>query len=453
MIFAPISSLPQKFIAMTSAPTTCALKDIEEAILAIIAQYNEDGEVVTAYEKICLELARSDGLLTWSSILKADWVGVHPANRAGVGLVVSKAIANAELHVDGGWSYAKACEGAVCFQAPPNNVAKEKLQRYNTEIAASQAVKIPELSQLEAVSVGASHVNCFLRLSLGNAAVTSKKLAPLGKLSPIDLGKRSNDLKKGIEEGLRWKVVHWQVAETFPTIPVIFQKYLNYRGTSETSEMEGLLTITESALAAVAANAADPWERAKRDAIVARPFWTTWTSAMADFAKSVGADQLKELSRILEVCMVVPPECTISYGRSGSAFYDAAKKLKWNGIANFPRVKLATLTANSLCPYHEMDDGLAKLIRPSDFTKLASRSMQPMVQLAEEIMDTSRVMTALLPDCARLRLIGFNDARLICHLTGQSQRFEGRRFSSLRDAAQVCMRMRVCVRVCVCVYV
>ena len=96
---------------------------------------------------------------------------------------------------------------------------------------------------------------------------------------------------------------------------------------------------------------------------------------------------------------------------------------------------------------------MAERIRPSDYTKLASRSILQMVQLAEEMMDASRVMTALLPDCARLRLLGFNDARLICHLTGQSQRFEGRRFSSLRDAAQVCMRMRVCVRVCVCVCV
>jgi len=158
---------------------------------------------------------------------------------------------------------------------------------------------------------------------------------------------------------------------------------------------------------------------------------------MKDFAESVGVDQLKELSRILEVCQTSPPDAAMTYGRSGSQFYEAARKAKWNGLGQYPMCRMAMLTANSLCPFQEMEDGLARLIRANDFTKLTKKDSLPSIELAEQMMEGARIMSAQLPEHARLRLIGWHDARVICQVIGQTFRLEGKRYTSLKDAGQV----------------
>jgi len=334
---------------------------------------------------------------------ESDHVGVHPCNRGGVGLVTSKAIANAEQHCDAGFSYAKACSGAVQFQPPPN---ENEHKRFNVDICSSQAIAIPRLSLLQGMSIGASHVNCFLRLVIGASECSSKKLAPHGRLNADELGARQPGLKQALFKGLKWTVLHWCIEERWPELPAIGQKFYNWRGTSEISEWEGLMTIAESATSAAKAGNTDPWKSACRAAIAARPFWSTWSTAMKDFAESVGVDQLKELSRILEVCQTSPPDAAMTYGRSGSQFYEAARKAKWNGLGQYPMCRMAMLTANSLCPFQEMEDGLARLIRASDFTKLTKKDSAPVIELAAQMMEGARTMSAQLPEPARLRLIG-----------------------------------------------
>ena len=110
-----------------------ALNQIEGRVDEVLAKFRESAELVKTWERL-MELFGEHSALMWEAVMKSDHVGVHMCNRGGVGLVTSKAIANAEQHCDAGFSYVKACAGAVQFQPPPN---ENEHKRFNVEICSS----------------------------------------------------------------------------------------------------------------------------------------------------------------------------------------------------------------------------------------------------------------------------------------------------------------------------
>ena len=410
---------------------------VSPSLKAVCQKYLEDNELVTAWEALLDVLKPYDELL-WETNCLADQIGVHWNNRGGLGILLSKAFTNAEGHCGTGWSFSKGSEHAFALTATASNYSRGL--EFNKNNADAQMDEVPPLSSPTAWSIGAGHVNVWVRCVKAGSKCSNKRLAPSGNLDKQELCRKHPGLAKAVSKGLRWTFIHGDVGDRFPLIPVIGQKFLNYRGQSATSEIEGLMTIAESAarLSSGSAVCDDVWKTAAREASSAKPFWTPWVLDMAAFAQGVGVDQIQEAAQIIEVCAKYPPEAAVTYGHFGSQFYSAAAKLKWNTLTiQHTRVMMSSVIANGLCPFSEMEDGRACLVRTQDFPKLLRRDNKARVAYAEDMMDQARILAAALPDVARLHAIGWNDARLFCHLTGRGRALEGKAFTTLRDAGQV----------------
>ena len=355
--------------------------------------------------------------------------------------MLSKSYNNAESHLEVGWSYAKASEHAYAFSQLPNDAEQVA---FNLQARQVQSGEIPPLTAVVGNSFGANHVNVFVRCVKAEVKCDNKNIAPTGRLDRVKLCAKSDGLAKAVDIGLDWTFLHGQLAKRWPMIPVIGQKALNYRGHSEITEIEGLVTMGETAernskLVTGKHDTQKLWQDAVKESVAAKPFWLQWAFDMGEFAKSVGADQIKEAAKIIEVCARTPPESSDSFGHCGSAFFAALRKLVWKGqLIQFQRVKMACIIAQlGLCPFTAVKENLASLIRASDLSKLMQKQMLPLVEAAECMMEGARVMVAHMPDTDRYWALGWHDARVLCHLIGRSETLEEKSYNNLQAVGQV----------------
>ena len=366
-----------------------ALGAIDGAMQSIKNEYAETGQTVAAWEKIVNALEPHRSLLFKQSCAP-DRVGVLPQNRPGLRLSVSKTYLNAARHCLAGWSYKKASAGAWAT-TPPS--AKEELQKYtevNTEISENQP-EFPPLSDHALFSFGGPHGNGFLRAVLGGSACAVESLAKGGGLGFLDkdaLQHQHPSIALALDQGLEWNVFHHEVFTRWPWALTIGQKALNNNGASEISEMEGMLSISQS-LEGFARAGMPEGERktaAAADAKRMDAFWGGWSEALIDFSAVVCYEQLKEASDSLSSILKSADQMFL-----GGAYIQRAASLSWpNAVVPMSRVRMAAVTANLLSPMSRLQDGKCTLIKDSALLKLTQKSNQDAVIVAEKMMDLAR---------------------------------------------------------------
>ena len=114
--------------------------------------------------------------------------------------------------VEAGFVHKRAEQDAVCFEIP---VGKEGVEAasINDTLAKLSDGFIPQIQQLEYLSVGATHTNTFLRACKANSKSAVPQLADeTGHLNFEKLVAGRREFKDAVEHGLRWFVLHQDCA-------------------------------------------------------------------------------------------------------------------------------------------------------------------------------------------------------------------------------------------------
>ena len=262
-----------------------AVSRIEEELSRICMQYNNDKQHAKAWES-ALKALEGEPLLMWKERISPDRMGVHQANRGGMGIVKSKCMSLGAANCDAGYSFLQASKEATASSCPPPN---EEWQVFNEGLNARQ--QIPALLAPKGLSLGSGHGNGFLRLVLAKAPCAIKSLAPNGFLDPIELSSKHPGLREALE-GLEWRVIHYLVFQDFPLLAKIAQQTLNAKNMQVTTEVEGLLTMSQLA----AASQHPEWDRIAEDACHAKPFWEPWSKSIAAFAARTPQELIQEFA-------------------------------------------------------------------------------------------------------------------------------------------------------------
>lgn len=363
-----------------------ALSAIDGAMQSIKTEYAATGQLVGAWEKIVNALEPHRSLL-FKQTCSPDRVGVLPQNRPGLRLSVSKTYLNAARHCMAGWSYKKASAGAWATTPPSANQELQNYTKVNAEISENQP-EFPPLSDHALFSFGGPHGNGFLRAVLGGSVCMVESLAKGGYLDKDALQHQHPSIALALDQGLEWNVVHHEVFTRWPWALTIGQKALNNNGASEISEMEGMLSISQS-LEGFARSGMPEGERktaAAADAKRMDAFWGGWSEALVDFSAAVCYEQLKEASDSLSCILKSADQRFL-----GGAYIQRAASLSWpNAVVPMSRVRMAAVTANLLSPMSRLQDGKCTLIKDSVLLKLTQKSNQDAVLLAEKMMDLAR---------------------------------------------------------------
>jgi hypothetical protein len=401
-----------------------------DASLSVFRVAGESAEVVTTWEAF-VDSLMTEPLLMWKQKIHSNNMGVHPWNRGGLGVNLRQALSDALTHCTAGYSYRKACDGAFGVAADHNAKSDDSCVTQG----------MPPIETLWGLSFGASHQNTFLRAVLAKMEVVGlPKLAPGGRLDPKAMLQKWPSLKTALEQGLEWTMIHPAVVERWPDIVRIGQKALNHRGTSEVSEIEGLLTIYEGYMVAKMSGMSedDAWLASLTEAQRCDPFWASWGHSLLALCKSVSQEQVAEVSDMKKVLVKTPEGAPNTWGNLGDAYLHKVAGLRWPGILQLQRIKAAALTANILSPLTKIVDGKCSLLKASDLSALTDKKNKKDVALAEEMMDQARVAAdnVNLSGPFRFGALAKHDARVLLHLLKKGkQGFEEKQYSDIYDAA------------------
>ena len=394
-----------------TAEVMAAIARVRSRIERELEKYSKTGEVVAAWESIFDGVLRSEPALSWVGKFRVDQIGVHPKKRGGLGCSVSKAFANAEEHIGVGYSLAKAQEGAWAFQTPRGGEAEKDAFAFNDAMTKSL---LPPLADLLGLSVGGTHVNVFLRCVLAEWKCSNVKLAKSGAISKVDMYERSSAIRDLVTSGMNWNVVHRTVAEEFPEVVTVATAYLNYRGTSEPTEWEGLRNLHN------VAETERSWEKARRNCIAAKPFWAAWVRDMAAVAEQLTTAQVTEACSIVEACQVRPHGVLTSYAHLGANFFAAVGKANFKP-RTMPRLTSALLVAQSLSPGVDIDESSkCAMLKSTWIAGLGKKDMVAKTNLVERMLTEFRAMASGEPDSARL--VGEFELAIITQLFRKQRR-------------------------------
>ncbi|CAK0805224.1 unnamed protein product, partial [Prorocentrum cordatum] len=417
-----------------------ALQAVTPAIQVALAKYRADGKIVEAFDTLTDTLSAYPCLM-WKQYVHADFAAPHPKNRGGIGVTLGEAFSNGLKHCNAGWSYKKACAGAFAVSRTPGSSFSEPWVQFGNENSVNQG--LPPFDNIMCFTFGGSHCNAFLRAVLANSTCTLNKLAPSGRLIKDEMVKNHPAMERGLTSGLEWTLIHESAIQRFPDILEIGFKALNNHGTSQVSEMEGLMSMS-SAFANMCSNGLDEktaWMEAVSESIKTDPFWAGWSMSLVKLCKVVSYEQLSEARGMFQATVKVPKHSSSNYGHVGGSFIEKIANLHWAGeVIQHNRVRLAALLSNMLAPIEKIKDGRCDLLKESDVGKLTSKQLSPLAKLAEKMMDDARdiLKSNHLEPSKHWDLLCFHDCRLVNTMLnkGKASR-EGTHHPDLMCAGQV----------------
>ena len=170
------------------------------------------GECVTAWEHI-QQLLVQGKVACVGMQLPPDRVGVHPANRAHLGVGGTEAHVLGDKILTAGWSWRKSAD-ATCVETPPSPWGDEA-EKFNANLSRFSEGIIPPLAACKYLSLGASHTNVFLRAARANCPTPivplQQKSGPLqGCMDFEQLALQRPAFAEACNLGIKWTVLDWQ---------------------------------------------------------------------------------------------------------------------------------------------------------------------------------------------------------------------------------------------------
>jgi len=395
------------------------------------------GEYVTKWEKIQPILTKR--LLAWVCHLPPDIVGVDPLNRSKLGVGGSESHEHGKNVTVAGWSWKKSSD-AVCSQVPPDPWYQEFLIS-NDELTRISDGLVPPLRTLQYMSAGGSHTNTFLR-AVRNECKTSlpKDALPQhedGRLNKEAILMNRPELRKAVEEGMNWLVLHWQCRFVWPQLVPLIVEALNTEAKGDQTEVEIMLRMNSLASTMPKlANGDVNWDKVSEQVMRSLPSCAGWSQELTAYVRRNGGGNSGELLHDLARFQ----KAFASKGRRrmlGGEFIGAVTKLKLDPAKPTPFILQALLEVNLCGPTDA--DGMCRFIKPTTVGRLKAGDNQNNSLLAEAMMADARRLAKELHVEATVaaRFTGQMDVRLICFLLNQQGILEETKYESVQEIGQV----------------
>ena len=154
--------------------------------------------------------------------VRPEYVGVHPCNRGGTGLVASSVVALLQFILRNGWSWRMVSKASAVEIAPDDTAIQEfndRLVKNSGGLLASRTHEI-RLASLECSHTTAS-LNC---IRTGCKHPGSLIADQTGKLSIARCEERSREMARAVKEGIEYTVIKHQVATRVPRLCALLSK-------------------------------------------------------------------------------------------------------------------------------------------------------------------------------------------------------------------------------------
>ena len=395
-------------------PLSSAMLD---EIIAAIAQYDTDGEVITCWQRMLATISREKDLM-WVMEYRADLVGVHENNRGGLGLVLDEAFASHEAHIRAGYSYALACSDAYAVQPPSDPDKIQQALAFNRQNIEQQDMMIPYLTDMLIQTISAGHNNASLRAMIGKVKSSNKFLAPTGAIDPDQLCQGRPDLLRAYTKGLTWTVFHRDIPANIPRFVDIAQASFNTKPSSEVSEIEVFFTMEHSRSRDIQAGRPIDWDRCQRESVRTQPPCAAYIHNMLAYFKTLSTEQIQYIGVVKRVFGNKPIGNAAALRVApflGGEFYNKVASMSWPwSLRQYPRMRLAPVVANMLSPHTKIAGGKYSIIKESMLAKLCNKKDSDRLEFAENMIDHGHVLCD--------RMLGVNtlaSVKVSCLLTAR----------------------------------
>lgn len=201
----------------------------------------ENTKAVSAVETIFVLLSEKD--LTCRMKFPPKMLGVHPANRNGLGGIASEVHALGEQIAGLGWSSA-AVSGAVCVEASDEGRLFTERLWQNTPLLAKY-----KANEIKALPLSCGHINQFLAAVVDACESECAALTEGGRLSQGKLSAGNRLLAAAFVEGIEWLFLKSNVERLYPKFCKLMQFAKNAVGQLQRQESEVQLLLKIRAVA------------------------------------------------------------------------------------------------------------------------------------------------------------------------------------------------------------
>ena len=219
--------------------------DIEEVLWRV--EWDHEAPLVQLRDQVLRILKEYD--LIYPMRIHSRFVGVHPMNRYGDGIVPSRVLQLLVGIFSDGFSKLALDWPCVVEVAPKGNKRRAFQVTFNNKCMTDSGGALPpydsEGESIKFLSVTCGHTTQTLRCVWHGVKLEHDKLAPEGKLSLDVLRTLQKAYAEAVEEGIEYSVIPWEVEEAYPSITELFQASGNqghHRAVGET-RMEVMLKI------------------------------------------------------------------------------------------------------------------------------------------------------------------------------------------------------------------
>ena len=184
-----------------------------QEIMAILRSFESAGGQLGILS-LCRQLLAIFLSVGWVSkmCLGNDFVGIHPSNRNGLGVITQDVYELGGDILSAGWDD-KECAGAICIEEAPSC---KDINKFSQKVVRESCGKLPPIREheLRYGALACNHTVLFLRCVLHGMACDLESLEKICRNGLLSLGALSEvDELFGIraERGMTWEVVHWKV--------------------------------------------------------------------------------------------------------------------------------------------------------------------------------------------------------------------------------------------------
>ena len=160
--------------------------------------------------------------LAWRQLLSCTLIGVHPANRDGLG--VSAAHVQDLIGAIGAVGFSLEETRSICLEIPAGD-AGEEVRRFNEKLVADSKGKLAPVlpGSLRYASIVGSHANQAMRAFLAGIEHADASVCVDGRLSCSKLESSDPAWYKAIHGGIMWMIISAEVQAKFPTYASLAQ--------------------------------------------------------------------------------------------------------------------------------------------------------------------------------------------------------------------------------------
>jgi len=312
-------------------------------------------------------------------------VGIDPINRDGEGGSAQQVLLLASDIFDVGFSV-EATRHATCVEVIPGT---RDVEVFNQKFAHGNGLATVLEDSIHFGSLSGGHTNYVLRCVADGVPSSRTEMCEKGKLSLDVIERKDAVFGQAVRQGLRWRVLRWQVRVMWPRALQIIQAARNVPSAMNrrVSEMQGLIQLHALAAVAQAKGEAVDWPSIKRAVLRAKPGWAEYADDLILFvaAKAGGVEgrYLEAMKRVFRM-LDTSTRCSLPGGL-------------YSALADFSGayVAVALWTTAYTCPYSKenVSGGQCVWVKASDVKNLmhGGAATKALVAEAERCLATARL--------------------------------------------------------------